>query len=222
VSSTTPPPPAPDEYSFDLPDEQVRRLQKILNCEDGYQYSEIEAKYRGLELIALFRMLMDPKADEERRRRPASGPKMAAPPPSPPPEPQAFPIRLDADHAYEVQSNLRMLEYELGRVKQFPTSWRWAIVAAYNALGHALLLKRPAEPRDPLHHLLERFDAVADGMPATQHSREAVGHVEHLRTTWLSRPVSEWPRTPGRLPVTIDATYRLVVDLMAGRTTPKR
>ena len=74
MSSTTPLPPAPDDYSFDLADDEVRRLQKILNSEGGYQYSEIEAKYRGLELLQLFRMLMDPKADEERRPRPAPEP----------------------------------------------------------------------------------------------------------------------------------------------------
>ena len=190
MSSITPPP-APD-YHFDLPDEEVRRLQKILNSEGGYQYSELEAKLRGIELLELFRMLMDPEADEERRQRQSPGPKMV-PPPSPPPEPQAFPIRLDANHAYEVESSLRMLEYELGRVKQFPTSWRWAVVAAYNALGHALVMRRPAEPRDAVHHLLELFDAVTEDMPAIQKSREAIEQLEMLRTTWLPRPIGEWP-----------------------------
>jgi hypothetical protein len=193
VSSPTPPPPFPDEGAFQLSDEEIHRLQKILNDEGGYQYSEIEAKYRGLELLELFRMLMDPEADEARRQRPPAGSKMAAPPLSPPPVPQPFPIRLDADHRYEVESNLRMLEHELGRVKQFPTSWRWAVVAAYNVLGHALALKHPTEPRDPSHHLLELFDATALQTPENRDAREAVRQLEVLRTAWLSRPVNEWP-----------------------------
>ena len=193
MSPPTPPPQLPDEGTFQLSDEEIRRLQKILNDEGGYQYSEIEAKYRGLELLELFRMLVDPKADEERRARALSGPKMASPAPSPPPTPQPFPIRLDADHRYEMESNLRMLRYELGRVKTFPSSWRWAVVAAYNALGHALAMRHPVPPRDALHHLLELFDRVAERVPALREKRSAVEQLELLRTTWLQGSVTDWP-----------------------------
>lgn len=157
---------------------------------------------------------MDPKADDERRQRPFPGPKMVPPPPSPPPEPQAFPIHLDANHAYEVESSLRMLEYELGRVKQFPTSWRWAVVAAYNALGHALAMLHAAEPRDPLHHLLELFDAATGAMPAIQDARATVEQIELLRTTWLTRPTGEWPMKRAGLEQLTSAATALVGHLL--------
>lgn len=219
MSSATPPPPVPDDHLFDLSDQEVRRLQKILNSEGGYQYSKIEAKYRGLELLQLFRTLLDPKADEERRRHFESGPKMVPRPPSPPPEPEAFPIRLDADHAYEVGSNLRMLEYELGRAKQFPSSWRWAVVATYNALGHALMLRHPAGPKDPLHHLLELFDAATRGKPLIRRSRQSVEQLELIRTAWLPRMMSDWPVTQAQLPQVIRACRETIESLRGDLTS---
>ena len=39
---------------------------------------------------------------------------------------------------------LKMLAHELHYVKRKPTYWRWALVALYEAVGHALALHRPA------------------------------------------------------------------------------
>jgi hypothetical protein len=57
----------------------------------------------------------------------------------------------------------------------------------------------PSEPRDPFHHLLEFFDAVATTQPAIADARPALEQLEMLRTTWLPLAAREWPVGPQEL-----------------------
>lgn len=198
-------PPIPHPDSLELSDDEIRRLQEILNAFGGKQYNFTEAKYRGLELLRLTLMLLDPKGHEHHLRDPLLPPgfPMSPPPPHPAPIPQPFPINLDADHAREIERALRMLEDELRLVKRRPTHWRWALVALYEAVGHTLAQHRPASflLYSGVRQVSKLFDAVAEEHPEIASARKAVEEVDRLRTTWITRAVTAWPVGSEQLPV---------------------
>jgi len=77
------------------------------------------------------------------------------------------------------------------------------------------MLKHPAEPRDPLHHLLELFDPVAEDTPAIRNARGTVERIELLRTMWLRRPISEWPKERPDLEQLMSASTMLIVRILS-------
>jgi hypothetical protein len=194
--------PHPD--SLELSDEEVRRLQEILNATGGRQYSFIEARYRGIELLRLTLMVIDPKRYEHHLKHPLLPPgfPMPAPPPDAPPIPRAFPIKLDANHPREIERALKMLAEELRLVKRRPTHWRWALVALYEALGHTLAAHRPPTflPYTGLGQLARLFDAVARERPELPQVRASVEEVDRLRTTYITWSVTRWPIDLNHLP----------------------
>lgn len=206
------PPLIPHPDSLELSDEEIKKLQKILNDMGGKQYNEVEAKYRGLELLRLALMLMDPKGYEYHLRHPLPWPgaSLPAPPPDPPPTPQPFPIKLDADHPAEIRKWLEMLEHELRFVKRRPTHWRWALVALYSALVHTLAMHRPPTflPYMGIGQLTKLFDAVILERPEIADAREAVEGIDRLRTVWITRAFTQWPVDAKNLPtVFLDAIW---------------
>ncbi len=140
----------------------------------------------------------------------------------PPPIPQPYPIKLDADHPRQIESNLKMVRDELRWVKRRPTSWRWALVALYNALGHNLALHRPASflPYTGIGQLTRLFDAVATEHPEIVSARRAVEEVDRLRTAWITRAVTSWPANPNHLHPIFDACLSAIRTLepMLGAT----
>jgi len=198
------PPLIPHPDSLELSDEEIRRLQEILNRPGGKQFNFTEAKYRGLELLRLGLMLIDPKGYEYHLRHPLPFPgnPIPAPPPDPPPVPQPFPIKLDADHPREIQQALEMLAHELRNVKRRPTHWRWALVALYMALGHTLAMHRPPTflPYMGIGQLTKLYEAVAAEHPEIADFRPAVEEIDRLRTTWITRAVTGWPVEVKKLP----------------------
>ena len=61
-----------------------------------------------------------------------------------------------------------------------PTSWRWALVALYNALGHTLAAHRPASflPYTGIGQLTKLFEAVSAEHPEIADAREAVERID--------------------------------------------
>lgn len=105
-----------------------------------------------------------------------------------------------------------MLEDELKNVTRRPTAWRWASVALYNALGHALAKHRPAnyvdDPRPG--QLVRRFETVAREMPELPQVRASVELVDKLRTTYLPRGVTKWPVDLKTLPGVVEDCQRVI------------
>lgn len=56
-----------------------------------------------------------------------------------------------------------------------------------------MIQRRRIPARDPLHHLLELFDAVTEKKPELKTHREAVKTLEVLRTTWITQSINRWP-----------------------------
>lgn len=74
-----------------------------------------------------------------------------------------------------------------------PSARPFRLVAAYNALGHALAIHHPVELKDPLHHLMELFDAFSSEIVELSARRASVAEIEYLRTTYVGYSVSQWP-----------------------------
>ncbi|NOT34438.1 MAG: hypothetical protein HOP12_09740 [Candidatus Eisenbacteria bacterium] len=194
--------PHPD--SLRVSDQQARRLREILNASGDRQYTKLEAKYRGEELLRLTVMLLDPERYKHNLEHPLLPPgfPMSPLPPDTPPVPRAFPIKLDADHPREIERSLKMLTDELRFVKRRPTHWRWALVALYEALGHTLAAHRPATflPYTGLDQVTRLFDAVVGENPELPQVRESVGMIDRLRTTYITWGITRWPVGLNNLP----------------------
>lgn len=205
---------------YALSEESVRRLQELLEVETGHPWRPLDARLRGIELLELTAMLADPVGWEYWKKHP---PFAVVPEPEfeSVPIPQAFPIKLDLDHDVEIRKALAMLEDELRQVKRRPTHWRWAIVALYEALGHALAKHRPAsyvdDPRPG--QLLRLFDAVAAAVPQRPEARMSVKMVDRLRTACLPRGVTRWPVKATELVCIVADCDRVVRQLLASTST---
>lgn len=220
-SEGEPKPLLPELKFFDLPEDQVRELQQILEAETGHPWRPLDARFAGIELLDLTAMLLDPVGwSYWRKHPPLVVPVPEESPPAPPPTPQPFPIKLDADHDAQLRRELRILEDELRWVQRRPSSWRWVTVALYNSLGHALAKHRPADYRDDpgLGQLLRLFDAVAKPRPEIQPHRAAVQEVERLRCTWITRAVREWPAATGELSRVFWTAAKVIVLLETTRS----
>jgi hypothetical protein len=214
------PPLIPHPESLELSDEEVEKLRKILNESSTKEWSFSEAKYRGLELLDLTLMLLDPKGYEQHLQHPSlpPGAPLPPPPPDPVPEPRAFPIRLEADHPREIERALQMLADELRYVKRRPTHWRWALVALHDALGHTLAAHRPSTflPYTGLGQLTRLFDAVAGEYPDLPQVRTSVQEIDRLRTTYVTWGVTRWPVELKRLPEIFLDCVRVIQRLDSG------
>ena len=113
----------PDPYSITISDDEVRRLQVILNHGGGEQFSFTDAKYRGLEILRLFFHLLDPAGYAYHLKHPQRPPTARMPEdlPDTPPVPQPAPINLAADHKREIDQALAMLSDELRHVTRRPS-----------------------------------------------------------------------------------------------------
>ena len=67
--------------------------------------------------------------------------------------------------------------------------------------------------RDPLHHLMELFDAVAAEVPDLQKHRESFRVLEELRTTWVSVGLNRWPVDREQLPAIFAAVMEVIQHL---------
>lgn len=204
-----------------ISDEAVAEFQKLMREECGVEMTLEQARKRGSQLVELYRLLLDPEGYERRTTGIAATNHTVYPVDRPrAPEPSAFPIPLDRDDIHEIRSNLALVVDELGKTKQRPNSWRWAVVALYNVLGHCLVRRRRIPARDPLRHLMELFDAVAEGDPEMRSYREAVQTLERLRTTWVPYGVERWPIGRADLRRLFGACLDLLHRL-DGRTVPR-
>lgn len=218
-SDAEPKPLLPELKFFDLPEDQIRELQRILEADTGHPWRPLDARFAGIELLDLIAMLLDPVGwSYWRKHPPLVVPVPEESPPAPPPTPQPFPIKLDVDHDAQIKRELRVLEDELRWVQRRPTSWRWAIVALYNSLGHSLAKHRPADYQDDPGpgQLLRLFDAVPKSRPEIRRHRTAVEEVERLRCTWITRAVSAWPIGLEQLSDLMAAALEVIRWMMPG------
>jgi len=194
--------PDPARWDFGLTDEDVREFQRIVTETTGQVLSFFEAKTQAAELMDLFFLIHDPAGWRARQEQLERGTHLARMAPQLPPDPVPFPapIRLNADHLKEVVEGLAFVKDELHWVRFRPTTWRYAVVGLYTALGHAFVLilgsKAPG-PGDGLHHLTRLYQALVGkgtGMP------DAVEQLETLRVSYLSLQVSDWKVEPKELP----------------------
>ena len=190
-----------------LTDEAAGELKDILEEMSGHEWSLEDARQRGLELLRLTFLLMDPAEYERRVKDPVilnTGVKMQSVVPSRPP--QAFPIPLQGNHMRDLDLKLRQVAHELMSVKRRPTSWRWALVSLYDALGHALALHRPETywPKEDLGQLTALFNAVSAERPELPQVREAVALIDRIRTTFIADGVTRWPVSLKKLPAVFE------------------
>ncbi len=197
----------PDPLSIRISDDEVRKLQKILQDESGREWSFAEARASGQELLDLTCTLMVEGAQ--------APPEAAQAPQDVSPTPHAFPIPFGVDHDREIAKNLAMLQDELRCVNRWPSHWRWALVALYDALGHALAKHRPASflPYLGLGQLTRLFDAVAAEMPELPQVRASVEQIDRLRTGWIIRGPTRWPVDVGELPGIFENCVRVIKRL---------
>ncbi len=203
--------PHPDEIP--LTDEAIEKLRNILEHTSGHAWTFTDAKYRGKELIRLALLLMDP-AEYARRMKvtPVLNPELKSTAPAPTRAPQAFPIPLQGYHRRDLDLKLQQVAHELASVKRRPTAWRWAVVALYDALGHALAAHRPENfwLEEALGQLTALFDAVAAERPELPQVRDAIHLVDRLRTTFIADGVTRWPVRLKELPGIFDDCLRVI------------
>jgi len=203
----------PHPYELKLSDESVLKLQKILERASGKPWTFEDTKQRGLELLRLMLLMIDPDGYARRiKELPVLNPELKANPPAPVRAPQAFPIPLQGYHRRDLELNLQMVAHELEFVKRRPTSWRWAIVALYDALGHALAASRPENfwPEESLGQLTALYDAVAAERPELPQVGDAVHFIDRLRTTFIADGVTRWPVNLKELPSIFESCLRVI------------
>lgn len=160
---------------------------------------------------------MDPREYARRSKEHSMAePDRPAPKAEPARLPQAFPIPLQGNHERDLTLSLEMVAHELPAVRRRPSSWRWVIVALYDALGHALALRRPASywPKEDLGQLTALFDAVAAERPELPEVREAVALIDRIRTTYIADAVARWPVSLKNLPGIMEDCLRVIRSLV--------
>lgn len=207
----------PHPLDLRLSDEAAEGLQAILEEMSGHAWTLDDAKQRGLELLRLAYLLMDPAEYARRIKDPVildTGVKMQPVVPSRPP--QAFPIPLQGNHLRDLELKLQQVAHELASVKRRPTSWRWALVCMYDALGHALALHRPETywPKEDLGQLTALFDAIAAERPELPQVQESIALIDRVRTTYVADGVTRWPVSLKMLPAVFEDCLRVIRRLV--------
>lgn len=113
----------------------------------------------------------------------------------PAPVTQHLDLPLDGDHARAIEENLERLGRELRLAKRQPTAWRWALVALWDALAHALAANRPPEfrPESGARELPRLFQAVYGEHPELPQVEHSIEMLNDLRTRHIARGVTRWP-----------------------------
>lgn len=198
-------PQIPDPFSLQLTEEAVLELQRILEQETGHSWTLAETRQHGLELMRLTFLMLDPEGFTHWMENPPApiGFVLETPVPRPDPVPRPYPIDFDADHEWEIERNLRMVADELKYVKRRPGNWRWAIVALYNALGHALAMHIPTgrRPEPDVGQLMVLFDIVSKTHGSIAPDRYSVLQLNLIRTKWIAEPIARWPINAGLSPL---------------------
>jgi hypothetical protein len=210
--------PHPDELR--LPDEEVREFQRIMREECREELSFEDAKQRGLELLRLFLMFMDPAGYAHRLKEPpVLDQELVAPPP---PMPADVPLPLGDDHLGGLQRSLQQLAKDLPVTRRRPTAWRWAVVCLWTALAHALASHRPAGSQLGAGpgELPRLFRAVAFEHPELPQVETSIDLVDQLRTTWVRVGVTRWPVPLQKLPGLFLDCLRVIHRLEPSATIP--
>lgn len=179
----------------DLSDEDVREFQTIMREESMVELSFEEAKARGVELIRLFRMFMD-RSGHTGAARSSVSERFA------PPLPEAMMLPVGSDHQAVIKEKLERLEQELRLVKHRPTAWRYALVALWDALAHALVAHRPSgfEMGHGFGALTRLFRAIAAERPELPQVEKSIEAIDDLRTRHIHQGVTRWPVALQQLP----------------------
>jgi hypothetical protein len=186
----------PHPLELEISDEEVRRFQQIMRETSQVELSFPEAKQRGLELLRLTLMLVDPEGYAKRLKEPpVLNRGLVAPPVAPAPIPAEVALPLEGDHARAIEDSLQRLAKELQLVKRRPTAWRWAVVALWDALAHALAAHRPAGfvRQTGLLELPRLFRAVSGEHPELPQVEQSVETINDLRTRHIAKGVTRWP-----------------------------
>ena len=172
-----------------------------------------EAKERGLELLRLTLMLVDAEGYAKRLKEPpVLNRGLVTPPVAPAPIPQDVALPLEGDHGRAIEVSLQRLTKELQFVKRRPTAWRWALVALWDALAHALAAHRPAgfAPESGLLELPRLFHAVSREHPELPQVEQSVETINDLRTRHISKGVTRWPVDFKQLPGMFSDCLRVI------------
>ncbi len=194
--SEQPEPLVPHPLEFELSDEEVRRFQQIMREESKVELSLEEAKQRGLELLRLTLMLVDPDGYAQRlKESPVLNRGLVTPRVAAAPIPQEFALPFEGDHVRAIEDDLQHLAKKLQLVKRRPTAWRWALVALWDALAHTLAAHRPAgfRPEAGLRELPRLFRAVSEEHPELPQVGQSIEPINDLRTRHITRGVTRWP-----------------------------
>lgn len=185
----------PHPLELDLSDEEVRRFQQIIRDDSSIELTFGEAKERALEVLRLSLMLVDPDGYAQRMKEAPVLNHWATTSSMPAPVAQHLALPLEGDHARAIEKNLERLGRELRFVKRRPTAWRWALVALWDALAHALAANRPAgfRPEAGLRELPCLFHAVCGEHPELPQVEQSVETLNDLRTQHISLGVTRWP-----------------------------
>lgn len=151
-----------------------------------------EARERALEVLRLSLMLVDPDGYAQRMKEPPVLNRWATAPAMPVPVAQHLALPLEGDHARAIEENLERLGRELRLVKRRRTAWRWALVALWGAMAHALAAKRPAGIRAEAgpRKLPRIFRAAGGERPELPQAKRSM---ELLNTCGRSASRGEWP-----------------------------
>jgi len=212
----------PHPLELEISDDEVRRFQQIMRETSQVELSFPEAKERGLELLRLTLMLVDPDGYAKRLKEPpVLNRGLVTPIASPAPVPAEVALPLEGDHARAIEESLQRLAKELQLVKRRPTAWRWALVALWDALAHALAANRPAgfAPVSGLLELPRLFRAVSAEHPELPQVEQSVETINDLRTRHISRGVTRWPVELKQLPGIFLDCLRVVSRLMTAADT---
>src|ERR1043166_148387 len=186
----------PHPLELEISDEEVRRFQQIMRETSQVELSFPEAKERGLELLRLTLMLVDPDGYAKRLKEPPVLNRGLVPAGfAPAPTPTEVALPFEGDHARAIDESLQRLAKELPIVKRRPTAWRWALVALWDALAHALAAHRPAgfAFETGLLELPRLFRTVSGEHPELPQVDQTVESINDLRTRHLTKGVTRWP-----------------------------
>ena len=197
----------------EISDEEVRRFQQIMRETSRVELTFPEAKERGLELLRLTLMLVDPEGYAKRlKESPVLNRGLVTPDVAPAPIPTEVALPLEGDHARAIDESLERLAKELQLVKRRPTAWRWAVVALWDALAHALAAHRPAGfvPESGLRELPRLFSAVSREHPELPQVEQSIERINDLRTRHITKGVTRWPVELKQLPGMFSDCLRVI------------
>lgn len=151
--------------SLQLSPDEIKEFQQLVEQHAGLTLPEADAATLAAQLLQALAVVRD-------AQRQAANP-------------------ADAPHDLrEVTLHLRKLRHELELVPEYPSSWRWAVMALHEALTIALQLNVPAAVADePLPALFRRVEQDHPELPQVIRSIELM---HRLRTRQIVEGVHRW------------------------------